>query len=173
MLKLITVLLSLTILSISGCGGSSSQSPVGPVEPTVRDKDTINKQLAKIKLVPPETANSFLDHYKASLIKDSSLQPGYGYIYDVDADDEMIAVPVAASEADTGGAAVSNSESSNDSSQAKFDGDYSTTTLQVDGVDEADVAKTDGNYLFIVNQADNSRYNYPESAITDDVEIGV
>ncbi len=35
-------------------------------------------------------------------------------------------------------------------SQAAEEGDYSTTNVQVEGVDEADIVKTDGEYIYIV-----------------------
>lgn len=35
-------------------------------------------------------------------------------------------------------------------SQAVAEGDYSTTNVQVEGVDEADIVKTDGEYIYIV-----------------------
>ncbi len=42
---------------------------------------------------------------------------------------------------------LSNEESS---ASAKSDGDHSTTNNQVEGVDEADNVKTDGNYIYTV-----------------------
>jgi inhibitor of cysteine peptidase len=36
------------------------------------------------------------------------------------------------------------------------DGDYSQTNVQVEGVDEADIVKTDGEYLYVVRNADKS-----------------
>ncbi len=35
---------------------------------------------------------------------------------------------------------------------AQFDADYSTTNVQVQGVDEADIVKTDGTYIYQVNR---------------------
>lgn len=36
--------------------------------------------------------------------------------------------------------------------------DYSTTNIQVEGVDEADVVKTDGEYLYIVSTEEQQLY---------------
>lgn len=47
-------------------------------------------------------------------------------------------------------------------------GDYSTTNVQVDGVDEADIVKTDGKYLYQVN---NNRIVIAEIYPSDDMKI--
>lgn len=49
-------------------------------------------------------------------------------------------------------AAPAADEASADSSAAGGSGDYSTTNIQVEGVDEADVVKTDGRYIYQVNK---------------------
>ncbi|NLD46935.1 MAG: copper amine oxidase [Clostridiaceae bacterium] len=48
-------------------------------------------------------------------------------------------------------AAPSASKATDEGSAAGASGDYSTTNIQVEGVDEADVVKTDGDYIYQVN----------------------
>jgi uncharacterized secreted protein with C-terminal beta-propeller domain len=43
-----------------------------------------------------------------------------------------------------------------DSKASNQSGNYSQTNVQVEGVDEADIVKTDGNYLYFVRNADRS-----------------
>lgn len=47
-------------------------------------------------------------------------------------------------------AGASKSESSSSSSNSTSTNDYSKTNVQVEGVDEADIVKTDGNYIYYV-----------------------
>lgn len=49
-------------------------------------------------------------------------------------------------------AAVAGTNSAAPESQAKSEEGYSTTNVQVNGVDEADVIKTDGKYIYQVNE---------------------
>jgi uncharacterized secreted protein with C-terminal beta-propeller domain len=48
--------------------------------------------------------------------------------------------------------AVVTAEAATQNSKADANGDYSTTNVQVQGVDEADIVKTDGEYIYKVNK---------------------
>lgn len=79
----------------------------------------------------------------------------------IDADDYYLAEGVAVmlvvptdSAADTGEtSAGSDSTSSFSAAKSESSGDYSTTNVQVAGVDEADIVKTDGEYIYFLNGA--------------------
>ncbi|MHB1393519.1 MAG: beta-propeller domain-containing protein [Clostridia bacterium] len=73
--------------------------------------------------------------------------------------DEAVAAPAAAAS----DSAVSSNQDAYTSS-----GDYSTTNVQVEGVDEADIVKTDGKYLYQVN---NSRIVVAEVYPSDKMQI--
>ncbi len=51
------------------------------------------------------------------------------------------------------GSTEDSAASFGNSEDAVYSGNYSETYLQVDGVDEADIIKTDGKYIYYVNQA--------------------
>ncbi|HPA53702.1 MAG TPA: beta-propeller domain-containing protein, partial [Bacillota bacterium] len=67
-------------------------------------------------------------------------------------------------------AAAESAGSSNKAKQAADEGsgDYSTTNVQVEGVDEADIVKTDGKYLYQVN---NNRIVVAEIYPSDKMKI--
>lgn len=52
------------------------------------------------------------------------------------------------------GAIKGDSMSSNDTSEAESTKEYSTTNIQVENVDEADITKTDGNYIYSLSEND-------------------
>lgn len=63
----------------------------------------------------------------------------------------MMAMPEAVLDDSTSAdRAVSESESTAGASNEEGAADYSTTNVQVEGVDEADIVKTDGKYIYIV-----------------------
>jgi len=76
--------------------------------------------------------------------------------------DTTAAAPASAADESTG--------SSNKAKQAANEGsgDYSTTNVQVEGVDEADIVKTDGKYLYQVN---NNRIVVAEIYPSDKMKI--
>ncbi|HQE65247.1 MAG TPA: beta-propeller domain-containing protein, partial [Bacillota bacterium] len=80
----------------------------------------------------------------------------------------LTAVDIAA--AAPASAAAESAGSSNKAKQAADEGsgDYSTTNVQVEGVDEADIVKTDGKYLYQVN---NNRIVVAEIYPSDKMKI--
>lgn len=67
----------------------------------------------------------------------------------LESEDYLYRIPAAAAVQESAQAAAS-SEASGASAEAA--GDYSATNVQVDGVDEADVVKTDGRFLYHLNE---------------------
>lgn len=53
---------------------------------------------------------------------------------------------------DFGGTNIASSMSSTDASKAEETKEYSTTNIQVENVDEADITKTDGNYIYSLSE---------------------
>ncbi|MGI6685195.1 MAG: beta-propeller domain-containing protein [Bacillota bacterium] len=58
---------------------------------------------------------------------------------------------VTAGAADIAGAPAAADQAVSESKQSKISDDYSTTNIQVEGVDEGDIIKTDGKYIYQVN----------------------
>lgn len=95
--------------------------------------------------------------------KFESVQSANDYLYR----DAVMTESVDGAVAPTAGAPV-------EESQAADEGDYSTTNVQVEGVDEADIVKTDGEYIYIV-KGDTVRVvkaYLPENMVElDDIEF--
>lgn len=142
-------------LILSGCNGSSSTSDENGNNPGTEKSVVQNPAL--IKLVPPESEEEFISQLKLG-ISEATSAPIYEYDDGVMIDDEV----ANGSEGDSFDSGTSDNAESTD-----FEGEHSETNLQVAGVDEADIAKTDGNYLYVVEQL---HYEEPLVGITD-VEI--
>jgi uncharacterized secreted protein with C-terminal beta-propeller domain len=102
------------------------------------------------------------------LLEEASLQNDY-YDYGV----KKMRNGVTAFDTAVSATAAAANESAGNSKQAKQEegtgsGDYSTTNVQVDGVDEADIVKTDGKYLYQVN---NNRIVVAEIYPSDNMKI--
>lgn len=106
-----------------------------------------------------KTVNDFETYY--NIVKENSNKANYNYGYDYVTEDTVgLTTPdITGSSATAGDTTKSvssaNSESSNSSSQstnqgATQSGDYSKTNIQVENVDEADIVKTNGKYIFYV-----------------------
>lgn len=67
------------------------------------------------------------------------------------------AVPEAFAEYNTAAKAAENTVSSSAEGDGMGSGPASQTELQVEGVDEADIVKTDGKYLYVVKQSDTKK----------------
>ncbi len=83
------------------------------------------------------------------------LASGYGGYRGMFFDGDMEAAVMEAAPADEGAYSVQGSEPSNNidsiEKASSADLDYSTTNLQMEGVDESDIVKTDGSYIYIVS----------------------
>ena len=72
--------------------------------------------------------------------------------------EEAVGMPMMAMDAESGGA-MQNSKSGSD---------YSETNVQVEGVDEADIVKTDGGYIYVVS---NNQLHVVEAYPAEDAEL--
>ncbi len=108
---------------------TSEKSMIDEVISKVNNLPVVGSAEALAKLM--EKSNSrYDDLYRGSIVFEAA---------EAQSVDDAVNVPT-----------LSKSESSSDSAGAK-ESDYSGTNLQVQGVDEADVVKTDGQYIYQVN----------------------
>jgi len=111
------------------------------------EKEIIDEVIAKVNNLPVVGSLEALEE----LIKNSRAN-GYGLYYKID---EMFVATVRQSSmklrrfSDSEGAVENAIAYDNDGINQQID--YSTTNIQVQGVDEADVVKTDGQYIYQVN----------------------
>lgn len=112
--------------------------------PVVGSKENLRKLLEEA-----EEQNNYMNHglYKRSGIVSF---------------DTAVAAPAAAADESAGSSNTAKQK------ESKGSGDYSTTNVQVEGVDEADIVKTDGKYLYQVN---NNRIVVAEIYPSDKMKI--
>ena len=119
------------------------------------EKDLIDEIISKVTNLPRITSYEELEE----LIKSSNSYES-GYYRTGGAMPEMESVIVEDSVSSVQNGTAAKSEASDDYSTTNVqvqgvdeaDVDYSTTNVQVQGVDEADVVKTDGEFIYQVNQ---------------------
>ena len=118
------VLSLLLVIFLMGCGGGGTSSSVPSLTPTPSPTPAPKgpEPERKPALVPPGSNNEFIDYIKM----------GLAHSYNRSA---PIPLPMPSSEAGM----VPN-------------GEVSDTNVLVEGVDEADIAKFDGEYLYLANQ---------------------
>ncbi|AEV70471.1 beta-propeller domain-containing protein [Acetivibrio clariflavus] len=111
------------------------------------EKAMIDEVIAKVNNLPVVGSSEELEE----LIKNSRAND-YGLYYKVD---EMFKATVSQSNTKFRGSSESDAAANNaiayDIGSGSQQTDYSTTNIQVQGVDEADVVKTDGQYIYQVN----------------------
>ncbi|MFT5483694.1 MAG: putative secreted protein with C-terminal beta-propeller domain [Halieaceae bacterium] len=120
-------------LAVSGCGGGGGSS-----DPVVIDV-TLPAPPPPGLLMPVETADQFTENFRVAL---------QGSDYLSSAENVVFAVEDSSVSAGTGGM----------DSLASKSGDFSETTLQEEGVDEADLVKYDGSHMFIVDTPQQNYY---------------
>lgn len=116
-----------------------------------KEKSMIDEVIAKVNNLP--AVGSYEELQK--LFEKKGLYTGYydmgvDFALDSSAITNSMAKPDMARKSSE--AAPAASEASAAGSAAGGSGDYSTTNIQVEGVDEADVVKTDGRYIYQVNK---------------------
>lgn len=109
-----------------------------------------NEVIEKLEDKKEETIKKFSNYdelrdFLENNVEDSSL-PNYYDEEDILMEDELLAVPTAdnSNKASNSMIMTSDDGSNND--------DYSRTNIQVEGVDEADIIKTDGDYIYAVSK---------------------
>jgi uncharacterized secreted protein with C-terminal beta-propeller domain len=120
--------LPLTTLALAGlvaCGGSEQdpKTDIGPEVPPVTDAD--------FALQPLDDCDALSDHFERTVVEELIRQRYYGY--DLAADGAE-------------GAPSTNGDRGDDGPT-----DYTTTNVQEQGVDEADLVKTDGKFIYIAH----------------------
>lgn len=148
--------------AMAGCGGSGNPVPDidesnqdGDIDGSVDGSADDDKLPAVIQLVPPESEDTFIAHIKTNLIERNTSNGGdYG---------DPVSIDDVSMDSDAG-MADGAQESANDS-DSTFEGDYSQTNLLVAGVDEGDIAKTDGNYLYTV--LEEQQYYYIDDGMLE------
>ena len=111
----------------------------------------VGKTTTKDKL-SLKTVDNFDNFY--SIVKDNYKEPARNYIYDgeimYDAVGDSAANSEGVTSSDTAKSTTSSSSTSQSENSSQTAGDYSKTNTQVEGVDEADIVKTNGKYIFYV-----------------------
>jgi uncharacterized secreted protein with C-terminal beta-propeller domain len=84
-----------------------------------------------------------------ALVSDGAAEREYGMYYRKGLAEDAVAAPAMANEAKAQGSMTTGGSSGG--------GDYSRTNVQVEGVDEGDIVKTDGTYLYIASPSIGSK----------------
>ena len=128
----ILICVCLTISLLSGCSASLEQAPssTDSESPTPSSNTT-----------PPSSlsfASNYSDIFAAISNTLSYSSPSYGAAYDtIEVREEAGAIPAADVKSD---------------SEINGSDDYSQTNVQVDGIDEGDIVKTDGSYIYVLRE---------------------
>ncbi len=127
---------------------------------TAGEKTIIDEVISKVNNLPVVGSLEVLEE----LMKNSKAN-NFGLYRGVDI---MFEAAVKQDESMKSKATTDMAESSSANSTATTQGDYSTTNVQVEGVDEADVVKTDGEYIYQVN---NDRIVVAKAYPADEMQI--
>ena len=116
----------------------------------VRDKSLISEWIAKLSYLPVVGTREKLISLLQEQVKDSTIRYGGALRKNLSGADMATTqnAPMATEGVMTADASANAANSTADS---KTD-DYSTTNIQVQDVDEGDIVKTDGNYIYQVNK---------------------
>ena len=123
---------------------------------SVKDKDLISEWISKLSFLPVVGSHENLISLLEEGQKNGSYRSGR-FIKGMAIDDAMNGATMNKVEAEQSTAAGSDLNAAKAKySEAEADaagtGDYSATNVQVQGVDEGDIVKTDGNYIYQVNK---------------------
>jgi len=127
---------------------------------TAAEKTMIDEVISKVNNLPVVGTLEVLEE----LMKNTKAN-NYGLYNGVDI---MFEAAVKQDESMKSKASADMAQSISDNSSATTQGDYSTTNVQVEGVDEADVVKTDGEYIYQVN---NDRIVVAKAYPADEMQI--
>ena len=114
-------------------GGTQSAFSLSPILETI---DQENPLFSRVGLVAPIGCDAVLNYYKENALREVTPW-GLGYRWATFGPELDI---LAESATDSSVSQTSGSESS-----------YSATNIQVEGVDEADIVKTDGDYIYVLS----------------------
>jgi len=164
--KIAAALLSAALLlgTMSGCGGGKSagdtaaQTAAGETSAEASAGET--QAASSGKTVTLAAAKSY-DDVRAALREIESRQSVQN--------DAMKAMSVEDAAGDTAAAAETAAASAGDTAAPAASADYSGTNTQVQGVDEGDVVKTDGSYLYLLR---NQEVDILKAGGPDTAEVG-
>ena len=140
MYRLVALVVALAILP--GCG------VVDIILESILDElRNVNPETNSAKLIPFDSEQGMVDYFSDQVdSRNDSLFGSRG---------ELLAVDEVSSEGVPGGSADASpppaASLGGDDGATSTDTDFSQTTIQVEGVDEPDVVKTDGTHLFIID----------------------
>lgn len=164
------ILIFAFIFSLAGCGEAGEPTPLNADDPKVISCEAPGEtpaQSAAEKHSGPEAAglsfaSGYEEIYDAIVERSASLYRGDG-IYVTTDSAEIMEEPVAEAESSSYDAAVNNSA------------DFSGTNVQVEGIDEGDIVKTDGEYIYVLREGRELliiRAMGAESVIVSRTDIG-
>jgi inhibitor of cysteine peptidase len=139
-MKNLTIILLLGFVLIVGCMSTNNIQPINYDNLDLSSDLSVKKFSSDAELI--------------SFLKENQGSSGYGYFGSLE--NRLMSSEVA----------MDSSTKSSEITSASGSNDYSETNVQVEGIDEADIIKTDGNYIYLVQ--DNVFYivdvNKPEDA---------
>jgi len=145
------ILCSFLLLSSAGCSLTQDQSDTGNTD--TPDTSSISGDQPAIN--NSQTSNiSFISSYSdlgSKLSEAASVNKGYpgnGMIAEDSASPESMNSVKTASAADGGGYGGASGYGGRD--DGSVSSDFSHTNVQVDGIDEGDIVKTDGEYIYVI-----------------------
>jgi len=150
-----TIIILIFAFALSGCSLFPKKPPTTVAPPTTKPPTTKPAQTIEEQLAGQSQIYKFtdLDELK-EFLEQGPATPSYGYGFGRGMMMEEMAMPSAAPGLDIGAEFISNEIALGSKSVSGLGGaqDYSTTNVQVEGVDEADIIKTDGKYIYAVSQ---------------------
>ena len=111
---------------------------------SVPDENYINAMISRLSGLPFVGSTSEFNN----LLKDLAAEDIEQVYYNIIVDDLAPGMRAEAAEAQADGFAAASPPAAVTQSAAGAAGDYSSTNIQVQGVDEADIIKTDGQYIY-------------------------
>jgi uncharacterized secreted protein with C-terminal beta-propeller domain len=124
---------ALLISGIAACGNAASpDAGITPTSEITQPPEEVTSSPAIAKTGSEYRAANYAEIYSIIIANLSDASEGYAINYSSMAVDDMVA----------------------EAEESTEDNDYSTTNVQVDGIDEGDVVKTDGEYIYILRKGD-------------------
>ena len=162
MKKTVSILLILMFVLLTACskgGGKESSVETGENSQKQESQDSSTDQGSSEEdeehtssgngLVAETRTLSYAESYDQILKLLESVQSYYGYDTKEEVDYGVVEEEAAEEEAPTEAPAEEAKDASYDNDAGGKD--YSTTNVQVEGIDEGDIVKTDGNYIYVLH----------------------
>ena len=144
MVVVVLALLAVAAFLIFQSSGNPTNDTRNAPSPISEDIDRTNILFLRVGLTPLDSCEAVLDYYKEHALKEVTPWGLGDGVY------RWPGVTFDTPEAGDVRTAADSSESQSSSGEPS----YSTTNIQVEGVDEADVVKTDGGYIYVLSDQD-------------------